>query len=274
MTSQEEADFLGNFLGPELRKAHPEVSVFVYDESKHNMIDYAHVSYNHPTAKQYVHGVAFHWYTGDWFQNIAQIHKEFPNAVLLATEATYERSQWRPGTTQTYPDWRFGEGYAHDIIGDMNAGASGWIDWNLLLDVSGGPNHVGNVCDAAMIADVKAQKLHLHPQFYFVGHFSKFVPPGSKLLGTTVQGSVKYTGTLRRYGTCTGDDGLEATSFVRPDGQIVTVVLNCASASVNFKLRHGETGSEGACAIKASIPAHSIQTYILQGCGHPLSSIV
>lgn len=267
MTSAEEASFLGDHLGPAMRQTHPDVNIFIYDDSKQLMVEYAQAAYNHPTAKEYVDGVAFHWYTGDWFNNVAQVHREYPQAILLASEATYERSQWKPGTLQTYAEFRFGEGYAHDIIGDLNAGSSGWIDWNLVLDISGGPNHVGNVCDAAMVVDFKTQKLHLHPQYYFVGHFAKFIPPGSKHLGTTVQGSKAYAGALRRYGTCTGDDGLEAVSFVRPDQQIVTVVLNCGETAVEFKIRHSAKAPQGACAIRSTIPAHSIQTYMFAGCG-------
>ena len=29
----------------------------------------------------------------------------------------------------------------------------GWLDWNLILDTSGGPNHLKNLCDANIIAD-------------------------------------------------------------------------------------------------------------------------
>ena len=32
---------------------------------------------------------------------------------------------------------------------------AGWIDWNLLLNEDGGPNHVGNVCDAPVIASLR-----------------------------------------------------------------------------------------------------------------------
>lgn len=43
-------------------------------------------------------------------------------------------------------------------MGNLNAGAVGWIDWNMLLDDTGGPNHVGNVCDAPMMASVTDQE--------------------------------------------------------------------------------------------------------------------
>jgi len=263
LSPQEEADFLGEHLGPTLRKQHPEVLIFVYDDSKHLLPQYVDAILGHPKAADFVHGAAFHWYTGDLFENVAAVHEKFPNLTLLPSEATYERRMWDPHMTEAYADWRFGEGYAHDIIGDLNAGAAGWIDWNMLLEVSGGPNHVGNVCDAAVVADVAAQLLHRHPQYYFVGHFSKYISPGSRRLGVVVRregnattGSNNAALVTSSYGTCTGANGLEATSFRRPDRQIVAVVLNCGDNAIKFKLRLGDT------AVETHVPAHAIQTYL------------
>jgi glucosylceramidase len=154
-----------------------------------------------------------------------------------------------------------GEGYAHDIIGDLNAGSIGWIDWNLLLDENGGPNHVDNVCDAAMMANLSKGDVYHHPQYYYIGHFSKFIHPDSVRLVTTVGPTPRYNGTGRPYGTCTGEDGLEATSFRRPDGRVSTVVLNCGEGAIDFKLLHGDR------AASTSIPPHSIQTYVFEGDG-------
>ena len=38
------------------------------------------------------------------------------------------------------------------MIGDLNAWSEGYLEWNLVLDENGGPNHVGNLCDASIIA--------------------------------------------------------------------------------------------------------------------------
>merc|ERR1719436_600444 len=181
------------------------------------------------------------------------VHQKFPGAQLLASEATYEKRRWQPGTVQAHSVWSFGEGYAHDIIGDLNAGAVGWIDWNLLLDQDGGPNHVDNVCDAAMVADETKGKLFRHPQFYFIAHFSKFILPGSKHLRTEVAPTFTYSGKPRDYGTCTREDGLQAASFLRPDGLLAIVVLNCGDYIIDFKLR------DGSRAALARIPPHTIQ---------------
>jgi glucosylceramidase len=254
---EDQANFVGQHLGPTLKQDHPEVGIFVFDDSKHNMYAYAEAALKNDEAKQYVHGVAFHWYTGDLFENVAAVHKDFPEAVLLPSEATYERRLWQEGKEQAYSEWRFGEGYAHDIIGDLNAGAVGWIDWNLLLDKNGGPNHVGNVCDAAMVASEDEKSVEVHPQYYYIGHFSKYLLVGSQHLGTKVKGSTQFGGGPRDYGTCTGEDGLQATSFKRPDGLIAVVVLNCGDDEIEFKIREGES------AIRTRIPAHAIQTYLI-----------
>lgn len=36
---------------------------------------------------------------------------------------------------------------------DLQHSVNGWIDWNLMLDTTGGPNYVNNTVDAAMIVD-------------------------------------------------------------------------------------------------------------------------
>jgi len=256
-SAQQEADFLANNLGPVMRSQHPAVKIFVYDHNKKDLAEYATGVLNNAAAKDFTDGIAFHWYTGDFFEQVQQMHQAFPEKMLISSEATWEKYRWNPDAAETYDDWRFGMGYAHDIIGDFNAGARGWIDWNLMLDQNGGPNHVGNVCDAAMIGNPELQQLTPHSQYYFIGHFSKFVPPNSMHLNTNVQNAPRYAGVNRQYGTCNNDDGLEATSFQMSDGtgMVVTVVLNCGEAAVDFKVQWGP------CAFKANIPPRGIQTY-------------
>jgi len=263
-TAEEEAEFVANYLGPTLQSMHPKVQIFIYDHNKDHVYDWACQalgSMERPSqAQPFVHGIAFHWYAGDHFDKLQKTHKEFPDAILLATEACYERHRWKSGTRIAEGDWSFGEGYAHDIMGNLNAGAAGWIDWNMLLDDAGGPNHVGNVCDSPLMASVTDQELYVHPQFFFLGHFSKYVQPGSKSLLSSVSGTSRCK-EQRIYGTCTAQDGLESTAFLRSDGAVVVVVLNAANLSVNFKLRL--VRSTGAVGTTTSIPARSIQTYVL-----------
>ena len=49
--------------------------------------------------------------------------------------------------------------YAPDIIGNLNAGMNLFLDWNLVLNQKGGPNHTGNYCDAPILCDVKRNEI-------------------------------------------------------------------------------------------------------------------
>jgi glucosylceramidase len=101
------------------------------------------------------------------------------------------------------------ERYARSMINDLNRWTVGWIDWNLLLDTTGGPNHVGNFCSAPILADTETGELHFQSSYYAIGHFSRFVQPGA-----------------RRILCATSHDELEAAAFLNPTGQIVVVALN------------------------------------------------
>ena len=59
-----------------------------------------------------------------------------------------------------------------------------WIDWNLILNEKGGPNHVENYCSAPIIVDTKSQELLYQSSYYYIGHFSRFIMPGDKIVNS------------------------------------------------------------------------------------------
>jgi len=135
---------------------------------------------------------------------------------------------------------------------------------NLLVDEDGGPEHEDNVWDSAMMADLSTGEVHRHPQYYFIGHFSKFLPPGSAHLRTSVESAPRKRRRPRsdpRAGACDTEEGLLSTAVLRPDNAIATVVLNCGHKQVSFKLQ------EGKRAAHCTIPPHAIQTYLFQSEG-------
>lgn len=64
--------------------------------------------------------------------------------------------------------WLRAERLGHDLIYDLNNFAQGWIDWNLLVDHDGGPNHLGNNCDAPIFATKGFKDIHLQPKYYYL----------------------------------------------------------------------------------------------------------
>jgi glucosylceramidase len=258
-SAADERDFVKYFLGPELaRQGLADVKILIWDYNKDRIFERASAVLADPGAARHVWGVGFHWYAGDHFDQLEKVRAAWPEKILLATEGCVEGAP-APGA------WEQGERYAHAIIGDLNHGAAGWIDWNMVLDREGGPNHAGNFCDAPIIADatgaadantidddatitadaatasaIAGGTLHYQSSYYYIGHFSRHVRPGA-----------------RRLESDAGQTGLETAAFENPGGEIVVVVLNKTVDSRPFILRVG--GRE--CA--ASIPPRSIQTLTL-----------
>jgi glucosylceramidase len=125
------------------------------------------------------------------------------------------------------------------MINDFNNGTVGWTDWNVLLDETGGPNHVGNFCFAPVHADTKTGKLIYTNSYYYIGHFSKFIRPGAKRIVSSPSRSA-----------------LISTAFVNPDGKVSAVVMNKSDKAVAYYL-----WVDGEAAEVNSLP-HSIQTLV------------
>jgi glucosylceramidase len=169
------------------------------------------------------------------FNNVRRVHESFPDKPLLFTEATHG-----PFDMAKVRDWKWGEEYARAIIHDFNNGTVGWTDWNIVLDETGGPNHVQNFCFAPVIADTRTGELIYMNSFYYLGHFSKFIRPGAKRIECSPSRSA-----------------LEATAFTNPDGKIAVVVLNRTEKEVPYYLWRA-----GQAAEVRSLP-HSIQTLVI-----------
>jgi len=236
-TAEAERDFVRDHLGPTLaRRGLGDRKLIVWDHNRTLMYDRARVMLEDPAAAKFVWGVGFHWYVNDSFENVKRVQEAFPNTHLMLTEACLY-----PWDRAKMNEWHWGERYGTSILRDLNNGAEGWTDWNILLDETGGPNHVQNFCYAPVHGDTRTGELLWMNSFYYIGHFSKFIRPGA-----------------RRVVASTTTDALESTAFVNPDGTTAIVVLNTGAVAQPFVLSPGR----GEVAATTS-PAHSIMTLIL-----------
>jgi glucosylceramidase len=230
-TAAEERDFVRDHLGPTLHAAGlGHVRIIVWDHNRDQMVERASTVYADPLAKDYVWGCGFHWYGDDCFDNVRLLHDAWPDKGLLFTEGCQEGGPHRGS-------WLLGERYARSIINDLNRWTSGWIDWNLLLDAEGGPNHVGNFCSAPVLA--VDGELERQSSFYYLGHFARFIAPGAQ-----------------RVLCAATRDELETTAFINPDGGLAIVVLNRTEKALRFAM------AIDGCQALATLPARSIATWL------------
>ena len=167
-SAEEERDFVRDFLGPELAAAGlGDIRIVIWDHNRDLMVERASVVLRDPEAAKYVWGTGFHWYGEDHFDQVQLVHDAWPDKQLLFTEGCQEGGPHMGS-------WDLGERYARSMINDLNRWTVGWIDWNLLLDHSGGPNHVGNLCSAPMLANAGGASVSPQSAYFYLGHFARF----------------------------------------------------------------------------------------------------
>ena len=57
---------------------------------------------------------------------------------------------------------------------DLNHWVTGWTDWNMALDLKGGPNWSNNFVDGPILVNETSDEFYKQPIFYTMGHFRYF----------------------------------------------------------------------------------------------------
>lgn len=263
----EERDFVTGFLKPAYEKAGlGDRKIFFWDHNKERAVDRGLETLCNERSRAAFDGMAVHWYSGDHFGALDVFHRLYPEKLLIASEQCKGREKL---------PWESGEAYAHDIIGDLNNWVSAWVDWNMLLDENGGPDHWldeqlqwesitrkrlerGLEIDwkkedfrklmeeegiwfgeSPLLCDHGEKSLHYASSYYYIGHFSRFIKRGAKRIGSSV-----YT------------SDLEVCAFQNPDGSIAAVAMNASEEVKKVVLRFHEEIAQ------TFIPAHSIVTFV------------
>ena len=264
-TGREEGLFAAEYLKPAFEKnGLSGVKILVWDHNRDNIVKRMKKTFSISGAEKAVDGMAFHWYSGDQYANVAEFSQRYPQKDLFFTEGCIEGGA-RPGK------WYCGERYAHNIINDLNSGCNAWIDWNMALDIEGGPNHVGNFCDAPILIDTKSKKAVFQSSFYYIGHFSRFILPGSKRADCLINPFMVPASPDGRLGNM-----IEATAFITPQGKTVLVIMNRTEDDAAFEVNFCDSEGKDKKAEKVYTskvtdenfervfvcPPRSIQTYI------------
>jgi len=249
---EQEKIFLRDYLYPELKRAGltEKVGLYFWDHNKERIIERAMDMIDDDTFNM-IEGIAFHWYSGDHFEAVKMTQEMFPTKTLMLSECCGLHQPGRVGfggiasmfggggKTPETVEYEDAVNYAHDIIGNLNAGMNRWIDWNLCVDKDGGPRHVAGGFTASMI--VGEGDYHCNLTYDYVCHFSKHIMPGAKRIG---------------FSRC--DDKIELTAAKNPDGGVVAVMLNKSNEDVGYAVRlNGEI-------IRIQLPARTLSTFLLQ----------
>ena len=208
-----------------LKKANPEVEIYVHDHNRDHMVERSQEIFSlNPSDAS---GIAFHWYDRTRFEEVKEAARRFPSKRLMFTEGCMETCASDFKTMGLYSSFlRYLESY----LNDLNNGSTAFFDWNLILDLKGGPNHAKNYCEALLMGE--GDTLRILPSYYAVYHLSHFVERDAKTLYLT-----------------SPDPDLICAGVVNPNGERVYVFLNKGNSAcveiegVTFSLDHEEAAT-------------------------------
>lgn len=230
-SAEDEADFLANYLYPTFEENNIKTKILIYDHNKEKLFKRVLDEFSNPAAKEAASGIAFHWYSGNHFENIALCKQFFPDKLLFHTEGCFG-----PSKENSYHNL-----YAHDIAEDLNNGVNGYTDWNILLDSQGGPNHKRNYCNSPIMLNNDNSDYIKSLSFYYIGHFSKVIQPGAHRIAFS-----KFTSDIKM------------TAFKNPDNSIAVVLVNGEhyNMDINICIKNS--------VIKDTLLAQSIVSFVIQ----------
>lgn len=258
-TPEEEMELI-KIVGKKIERKDLDLKIIALDHNRDILEKWVKAFAADEEALKYTWGFGIHWYVSEDFDALRRAKEILPDKEIIFTEGCVEGGP-RPYAIET------GERYARNIIGDLSNGCIGYIDWNLLLDENGGPNHVGNYCDAPILVAKKnkdaekveepvsdenertdyivdetiEKELIVNSSYYYIGHFSKFLRRGSKIV------NVKND-----------DSRLEVLAGINQDQKQVCVIFNPTDDVINYQIGGLKETVEGL------ILPHTIQTWIVE----------
>jgi glucosylceramidase len=248
-------DLLKSHVGPLLKTAGRKTQIMLSEAPiRGEAAKYYPTVLEDPEARQYVTVLPYHGYDflkqQSNFDKLARLHHAYPDLPLWMTEVCHAYAAGTP-RTMPLPQYDFADGafWGNMIASDIQAGASAWVYWNMILDQKGGPWMVSpvhrdpdpNAQQPVVVINRETKKVYYTGLYYYLAHFSKFVRPGA--VRAVMDGDYR---------------GLQALAFLSPetDGGWYWVVQLLNNRSTDTQVRLGS----GNRSLSLTLPGISITT--------------
>ena len=227
MNANEQAAFIRDHLGPAFAAAGVNTKIIIWDHNCDNP-NYPITVLNDAGARAYVNGSAFHLYNGD-ISALTTVHDAYPDKQLYFTE------QWTGANGSFSGDLRWH--VRNVVIGSVRNWSRIALEWNLASDPNYNPHTPGGCTECKGAVTINGSNVTRNVGYYIIAHASKFVPPGSRRIGSNNAGN------------------LINAAFVTPDGKKVVVAVNDGNSTMSFNIK--QNGKWFA----ASLAAGAVATY-------------
>lgn len=221
-SAEEEREYLLSALKPELEKAGlADIKIFYWDHNKERLLSRARDFINEESRAS-ISGIAFHGYCGDHFEALSEYRALYPEHEMIMSEFCM-------GVKDKDNNLKQLKVYSHEILNDLQRGANAFIDWNMILDAQGGPNHVGNYCMASFMTDENfVAKSNM--AFEVMKEVGQAVEDGSSVIFHT-----KYDSTLDVLSVKNRDGNIHVIIGALPRSHKVNIRINECVFTLNIK---------------------------------------
>jgi len=224
-------------LGPALREAGFDTKILGYD---HNWATHPNDIASTPpgedpeleypsdllssAAGPFIAGTAFHCYAGDPSRQTA-LHRAFPDKGIWFTECSGSHGASDP-PAQVFSDtlkWHS----RNLVLGVTRNWGKTVVNWNLVLDPSGGPHNGGCGTCTGVVTVGPGNRVSENAEFFTLGHLARFVRPGARRIASTSFGTTGWNGQIMD------------SAFRNPDGSTALVVHNENDDPRSFAVMQG-----------------------------------
>ncbi|MGB5318825.1 glycoside hydrolase family 30 protein [Eudoraea sp.] len=210
MLAAQQAVFVRDHLGPAFEKNNIKTKIIIYDHNA-DRPDYPISILNDSIAAKYIDGSAFHLYGGK-IEALSEVHEAHPDKNLYFTE------QWigAPGDFAGDLSWHT----ENLIIGASRNWCKTVLEWNLAADENQEPHTDRGGCVGCLGAiTINGDKVTRNPSYYIIAQASKFVPPGSVRVASTIEGNIPNV------------------AFKTPEAKVVIILQNKNEEDSTFSVK-------------------------------------
>jgi glucosylceramidase len=241
-------DLLKNHVGPLFAKSGVKTRLQLSEApDRANALTNYPIVLDDPEARKYVASAPYHGYDFKAFDKLGALIQRYPDIPFWMTEIcwAYEAGAPKDIKLPRY-DWEDGDHWGNQIFGDIEAGASAWLYWNMILDENGGPwlvspihgNPDPNIQQPVVVVNRQTKKVDYLAVYYYLAHFSKFVRPGSVRVALSGK-----------------QENVRALAFRSPEGGLVLQLMNRRDAPASVTVAWRDK------VLQANLPGLSIGTY-------------
>lgn len=251
--AQDQKRWLNDYLKPALSRSNiSDVQILGFDDVRTNLLPFCRGYQKswRDTEIENVDMIGVHWY----FDRITavsaldQVASRYKKPVLYTESCTGVALD--PNDSKRGPvfgSWSRCMDYVNSMIDMFEHSVAGFVDWNMVLSETGGPNYVKNFADAPIIFHEANHTIIKQPMYYGIAHFSRFIRAGC----VRVQSKLSVSCTRK----------IKGIAFVCDGESVVTILHNIVGNPEQITISE----ANGA-RFNLTLDPFSVNTVVYKGC--------